>query len=139
MLPTFKKLHIVLTVLELGFFGVINITAAKQIIWKNAPTYKPYRINVDKILSCGISNASILLYATNNSTFIMRRKHDMSHAQRNATIVRDCFFLFVWVWEFVLLASILSICLLVSIKYFWILRTQFPAEMFIDWDSSRVR
>lgn len=90
---TFKKLHIELTVLVLEFFGVMNITAAKQTIWKKAPTYKPYRITDDKRLSCGISNASILLYAINNNTFMTRRKHDISYAVRNATITRDCFFL----------------------------------------------
>lgn len=105
---TFRKLHIELTVLVLEFFGVMNITAAKQTIWKNAPTYKPYRIIDDKRLSCGISNASILLYAMNNNTFMTRRKHDISYAVRNA---RDCFFLvcflgFVFVWW----ASIVASC-----------------------------
>lgn len=89
---TFKKLHIELTVLVLEFFGVMKITAAKQIIWKNAPMYKLNRITDDNRLSCGISNASMLLYAINSNTLTTRRKHDISYAVRNATIVRDCFF-----------------------------------------------
>lgn len=112
---TLRKLHIVPAVVELEFFGVMNITAPKQIIWNSAPTYKPYRIAVANRLSCGISNASMLLYAINSITFTIRRKQDISYAIRNAAIFRDfCRFEYFFVFVFDCWASILSFNLLVN-------------------------
>lgn len=112
---TLRKLHIVPAVVEFEFFGVMNITAPKQIIWNSAPTYKPYRIAVANRLSCGISNASMLLYAINSITFTIRRKQDISYAIRNAAIFRDlCRFEYFFVFVFDCWASILSFNLLVN-------------------------
>ena len=52
--------------------------------------YKPYRITMEK-LSCGISNASILLYAMNNSTFTTRRKQEKSCKNLKQPTFVECF------------------------------------------------
>lgn len=73
------------------FLGTIKMTAPKQIIWKIAPTYKPYRMTIANKLSCGISNASILLNAMNSSTLTVSKKQDTSYKIFNQTIFDEYF------------------------------------------------
>lgn len=74
------------------FLGTIKMTAPKQIIWKIAPTYKPYRMTIANKLSCGISNASILLNAMNSSTLTVSKKQDTSYKIINQSIFDEYLF-----------------------------------------------
>lgn len=89
---TLRKLHMTPAAVDLAdTLGTMNITAHKQTIWKNAPAYRPYLMNIDNKLSCGMSSASILLYAMNSSTFTIRRKQEKSYNSLINTIFDDFF------------------------------------------------
>lgn len=75
---TLRKFHIAPAVDLDEFRGTIKITAPKQTIWKIAPTYRPYRMTIAYKLSCGMSSASMLLYAINSSTSTMSKKQEKS-------------------------------------------------------------
>lgn len=73
------------------FLGTMKMTAPKQIIWKIAPTYKPYRMTIANKLSCAMSNASMLLYAMNSKTFTISKKQEKSCKILKNPIFHDFF------------------------------------------------